>query len=613
MGGLGEALGGLFRSAGERSTNALRDSEIGGQLLDTFRSQRTEFLRGTPEGIKADAMISKWEQARNQMLDTMIKPVRSLADAFKDDPAKIKSKLTDLHQSVQGTPLEQHTKFLMANKEYHDKNLIDINSSLQNKASTQARMGIFGENNKKIADLVIPLYNSPDPTMYSHADAMLKIFANIFHDTTSTDLHGQGGGSFSQTKLDVRRAMELENKVRVAAGMDPMPYDPNKLDVTSVYQHKNIIENFASRRARQFLSPLIVFPHLSTFFNLAWAPLTAIGKTMSGWSDAEVSQIVESAGIYNNLIHSMVDEDLRNSTGFIAKRTAPVYGRIAGALFHNPGFNMLRKAQLHTAGILGYHSAMYWAEEAVRGDRRAILELKEMGLDVNAIRQRGGQLTLEEKQQAIFQFVNNRVFVDKSLDRSLNATKNPWMRMLTMFHGYVNNQQIFMRREIQKMLDAGDYAGLARFAGTVGLVFPAIAPLIKSLEVLGRTASLKQAGQSAQQDYTTLAHPQSTGQLVHEYADLLSYFGSWGMFFHYMDSAKNDRLALQLMGPIAGSVTRTGQDLINYTLNPSPKTGRRNVRPLAKDILQQTVPVGGNILANRLFPSRQKKKEEEQQ
>jgi hypothetical protein len=378
-----------------------------------------------------------------------------------------------------------------------------------------------------------------------------------------------------------------------------------KFNTESVHQKSNALVDFASKRARWYLAPMIAVNHMSTFFNYSQAPLAAIYKGMSSMSDLEVKQLTDASAVLGSQMFHMLTADLEDRTGLLATLTKkPEVGALYGQIFHNPGFNFIRQAQLKFGAAVGYHSAMYWAEGAVRGDKRSILELKELGLDPQAIAQRGGQLTRDEKVKAIYEFTNNRAFISRPLDRSLTATKNPWTRMLTMFHGYVTNQQAFMRRELQKMLDAGDYVGIARYAGTVGLMFPVIAPMLKAAEVVARTASPTQAVHGAEDDYEHLAHPQDAAQFATTYLDMLSYFGSWGTMHSFITAAHGDRLALALMGPIAGDVVRTAQDTINLTTK-STKTGKHNIKPLAKDLLQQTVPGAGNIIANQIFPGKQ--------
>jgi hypothetical protein len=412
------------------------------------------------------------------------------------------------------------------------------------------------------------------------------------------------GSRYSSTKMDMKKALTLENSYRKQMGLDELPVDVSKFNTENVYEKSNELERFSARRVRLYLAPFIAIPHISTFFNYSNAPLTAIMKSMTTMTDPEIRQLSDASGIFGSQMHHIVDEDIRDRTGIIGSKLGqPEVGVLLGKLFHNPGFNFVRKMQLRTGAIIGYHSAMYWAEGAVQGDKRSILELKELGLNSEEVIARKGQLTEEEKSKAIFNFVNNRAFIDRAMDRSLTATRNPWTRILTMFHGYVTFQQAFMRRELQKMLDSGDYAGIARYAGTVGLLFPPVASGIKSAEILARTASVNQASQSMQEDYKKITNPSSIGEFTSEYLDLLSYFGSWGTMHGFLQAAQGDRLALALMGPSAGAAVRTTQDLINLTTK-STKTGKRNIKPLAQDILQQTVPGVGKIVASQLFPKK---------
>jgi len=135
------------------------------------------------------------------------------------------------------------------------------------------------------------------------------------------------------------------------------------------------------------------------------------------------------------------------------------------------------------------------------------------------------------------------------------------------------------------------------------LMFPMMAPMLKAAETFARTASPDRALQGMQSDYKHLTHPQSVAQYVAEYLDMLSYFGSWGIMHGFITASHGDRLALALMGPIAGDAVRTGQDAINFTTK-STKTGKHNIKPLAKDLLQQAIPGAGNIIANQVYPAK---------
>jgi hypothetical protein len=508
----------------------------------------------------------------------------------------LKAPLSAVHshlQSINHSASSASGELLKADPKNATLSIQQMTQKARGQASLLAKTQVFGENNANLVGDIMPLYENGNPTLHSHADTMLNILANQFHDTIESE-----GVKKSITKLDIKKAITLLYRQE---GKELPGYIKN-FNVSHVYEKSNEIEKFASQRVRWYLAPMIAINHMSTFFNYSQAPLTAIMKSMTQMSDPEIKQLVESSGIFGSQMHHILNSEIEARFGIISSKLGkPEVGVLWDKLFHNPGFNFVRNMQLRTAAVIGYHSALYWAEGAMKGDKRSIAELKELGLNVGDILKRGGQLTTEEKSQAMFYFTNNRAFIDRTMDRSLLATKNPWTRMLTMFHGYVTFQQAFMRRELQKMLDSGDYVGIARYAGTVGLLFPTVAPMLKSAELLARTASLKQASQSLEDDYKKLSNPGETAQFTGEYLDLLSYFGSWGTMHSFLNAAHGDRLALALMGPIAGSAVRTGQDVINYATKPA-KGGRRNIKPLAKDVLQQTIPGAGSIIGNQLFP-----------
>jgi hypothetical protein len=468
-----------------------------------------------------------------------------------------------------------------------------------------ARVQVAGVNSQNIVNDVMPLYMRNDPVAEAHADAILSIVANQFHDTTYPMILDKAGVRpssvpHSATKLDMQKALMVMNKQLVAEGKTPIK---TNIDTSNVYEKMNTLERFTSQRVRWYLALMIAINHMSTFFNNSQAPLEGIYKGLASMGDHEVRQLTDAAAVLSSQHFHMLLDDMANRTNLLATKVGkPEVGALWGQIFHNPGFNFIRNAQIKFSAAVGYHSALYWAEAATKGDKRAALELKELGINPMEVVKRGGQLTREEKIKAIWHFTNNRSFISRPLDRSLTATASPAGRILTMFHGYVTYQQRFMRRELQKMADAGDYIGIARFAGTVGLLFPSVAPMLKAAEVYARTASASKATEGVQSDYEKLTNPADFDQFSSEYLDMLSYFGSWGMMHSFINAAHGDRLALALIGPTVGSAVRAGQDIINLTTK-STKTGKHNIKPLAKDLLQQTVPGAGNIIANQLFPA----------
>jgi len=601
MDAVGDFISQGVEKLGGHLSEFLTDRQGANLGRETVLAQEHEFSRSI-QGSKLYQRVQNYDMMRGQILDKLNKPVQLLDAGIADKPKALKQTIGDMHKDfvAANDPLQKHTKDLLnLDPEHGNKTLLQVNAQHRKQAMLLAQKNVMGEHSEHIIGDIMDLYDSPDPTMHSHANAMLDSIAVHTHDTMKMN-----GAAASKVKLDMKKALSAESKFREAMDMKPLAVDPEKFSTTGVYQESNKIEQFAGRRARMFLAPLIAVNHISTFFNNAWAPLTSIGKAMATYSDKDIQDLVQTSGIMGSEMHSIIDRDIRARTGMTASLLkSPRAADMIDQVIHTPGFDQMRSFQIKFTGVLGYHATQEWAQKAVLGDRRAIAELTEMNLPVKDIVARGGKLTDQELREAIWHFTNNRMFIDKQLDRSLMSRKSPWTRMATMFHGYVTSQQRFMRRELVKMWKAKDYVGIARFAGTVGVVFPAIAPMIKSAELLLRTGSPTQAGKSIENDYKTLADAEHPGAQLSEYFDLLSHFGAWGTMSSYIKAAHSDRLALTLLGPMPAAATRTGQDIINYVTKPS-KSGQRNIRPLAKDILQQTVPIGGNIAASELFPKK---------
>jgi len=611
IGGAVDAVSNLARDLYKPASEAAEKSGVAKMGRETFLAQAEEFKR-SPEGMKVGTRLVDYDFRRQQILNDLVKPVTAVHEVIKNDPTQLRSTLGKLHSDfkTQAHPVASDAgKIIALDSANAELTLQEYTAKLGPQARLLAQQQVTGENHSLLIGDLMPLYEKGDPFSEAHAQALMDIASNQFHDATRPLELGQHGVSLSgvdqsKLKLNMKSALMLENKFRQANGEEPLNIDLNKIDTASVHERTNAVERFASKRARIFLAPMIAINHMSTFFNpVSAAPLESISKAMAGMENGEIKELSDAAAIFASQHFHMLMDDMSSETNpLVTKIGKPEVGRLYNQIFHNPGFNFIRNVQLKATAAMGYHAANYWAEQAFRGDKLSAIELKDLGLNPDEIIKRGGQLTREEKIKAIYYFTNNRAFISRPFDRSLTATRNPWTRMLTMFHGYVSSQQRFMRRELQKKLEARDYVGIARYAGTVGLLFPTIAPMLKAAETVARTGSPSTAIGGMQKDYETLEHPENVAQFSAEYLDMLSYFGSWGIMHSFIGAAHGDRLALALMGPIAGDAVRTAQDTINFSTK-STKTGKHNIKPLAKDILQQTVPGVGNIVAHQIFPA----------
>jgi hypothetical protein len=259
--------------------------------------------------------------------------------------------------------------------------------------------------------------------------------------------------------------------------------------------------------------------------------------------------------------------------------------------------------QLNIGGTIGFHSAIYWAHNfAESGDKRALSELTEMGIDPQDVIKQGGKLTDEQLTKGVFHYVNNRFFIDRQMDQSLWANKNVWTRSMFMYHSFVNSEAAYIRRSLLKMHKAGDVKGIAQFAGTLGVLWPNVAPLISGVQVMARTASVSQGVQETQSRYKRLYQPSSAGDWIGNYLYLLAHIGAAGVYLDYIKAAQAHRLASAMIGPKAGALFGDLEDVANWATTENKK-GEHPWKPVLRDALKQTIPVAGSPLAHHLAPT----------
>jgi hypothetical protein len=595
-------MGGFLSAIGDSLSRGLEHTgDVKHDFLDTMQH---EIRPNGPTGA-VDAglnkMLQDYTKFRNDNIQQLSKPVDELWNGIKKDPALAKAHdygtapLKNIHAQLRATqhPLQAQSTQLMSMGHGGDT-LKQIYQGIAGKANVAAQAQVFGPDKEFLVPLFYDLYKNPDPTVHSHADALLNIFSSVLHDRRTMQ------GDVSETKFQVRKYINKLNKL-----MPDEPLMRGPKDIKPVYEAPSGAERSVHGWLRTLSAPFMAIPHIGTAFNLASTPISMIAKGVFSLKDQQFRQLIEGTGVLASTMHSIMDSDISYRTGATSKLIGSPAASLLQSMLHNPGFHTVRLKQLMLGGAVGYHATIEWAQMAAQGNKRAIREMQEMGLNVKDIIKQGGKLNNDQLKQGIFHYVNNRLFIDKSLERPLMSNANKWMRTATMFHAFVSYQSHFMGREIMKMMKTGDYISLAQYAGTIGILFPVIAPMMKSAEMLLRTGSPSEAMQSMQTDYDTLEKG-VTGQQVdknflYTYVDMLSYLGAYGVYTHMLQAAEGHRLASALAGPLLGIAGTTGQDLVSGAVGS--KTGDHNFKPLGRDALRYGIPVAGGALAHQLLPN----------
>ena len=583
-------------------------------ILWSMAGVKQDMYKAFPEGAKAYELVKTFDFMQDKQLQALEKPRQAVVEGIKQQPKYMQQRLLEkplgeIHQTLtqDQNPLAVHTNILLSARTNEageslntQKTLAQLSGIHSLQAAAEARKIALGPNSSFLAPVMKSLLESENPVKNSYAHLLMDVISN---DTR--DLSSFRGAPISEVKNQIRSYVDLENRANgLLARAEGRAYKDTPLpNIKATYSKTTDLE----RAVRSFTiirqAPFAAVSHALMPVNLVMSsPIKAIAKGLITMRTPELKQLYEATSILAQTMHSTLDATLAAGSSAVQHKTGN--NRIASFIFnsfHMPGLNWIRKSQIQMAGAVGYHSAIMWGEAAAKGDKRAIVELANLGLNPQSIARAGGQLTDAELKQAVYHFAADRMFISRIGTMSLHANANPFMRSATTFHGFINAQSNFMQKTLLRMLKAGDYKGIAQAAATLGVAYPLVAPIIKSLGVLGRTASPDKALESASSDYQHLSEPQNFEEFAKTYIDLLSYVGGLGMAHSYIQGAWSDRLALTVMGPTFGAGIRTAQDAITG-VTKSTRTGRHNLRPLGRDILDNTVPIIGKEAEHQLLP-----------
>ena len=609
MGGIvADVAKSLFEATGV-GPSSLEHTETGRNILSLAGNKEHE-LGLTPQGKAVGDMLQEYHRIKTTSLNQFNKNIKPVVDWHQGDdtarnslPLKTSS-IGDIHAHAtgRGLPVAQSTKALL-DQDVDPKTGLSRNADLTLKELSlknqgQARLaglaGSVGDKMQHVSPIIADMLEHPDPRVQASGHVVADIVSNELRDTELMK-YGNTKSLQSSAKFQMNKTFNTVNKFRTKAGVDKqIP----KLQTNPTYIPPSAAEKIASSVLRTVQIPFVAIPHIGQYFHIgATAPLESIGKALLLMDKSNMEKTIQASGILANTEWDVIHSDLAARTGKVAEWTGqPTAASILSKTIHTPGFNFMRLKQLAASGAVGYHSAIFWAHNfAQTGDKRALAELTEMGIDPQDVMKQGGKLNEEQLQKGVYHFTNNRFFFDKSIDRSLWSNKNFFLRSASMYHSFVTSEVAFIRRELVKQYKAGDVKGIAQFAGTLGILFPTVAPMLKSLEMLARTGSPSQAVASMQQDYGNLTGQNGVVGFTETYFDMISHIGAMGAALNYYSAIKGDRLANAVLGPSIGMGVQDTADVVNTVRGKS-------IKPLGRDLLQ-LIPVVGKPLSHQLFPT----------
>lgn len=610
---MGSFVADMSRMASE-GLDKLKAAPVGKLAIDYGASIEHERMQ-SPQGQAVSKIMKIYQQTQAASLQQLDVHHATLTKGIAQD-ANLRNSI-DLGKTKLGAITDQlrkqnHPLHQVANNlenqtpDNYDKTLKEISQVNRGQARLAGIAAGPGDKMQNLIPLIQQLQDHGDPRMDTHAQRLLDGISNQLKDTTLIKDPKGGLQEASDVKTKVAGGLTEANKFRQAAreaGSEIPLNRPNAIRTDPTYTKTGEIERRVGAWTRLVQVPLVAIPHIGTYFNVGTAPIQSLGRALFSMNNEEMNAHIFASGALSATMHDIMHSYIEGRTGIVSK--IPFVGPTAGSLvynmIHTPGFNYLREKQIWFGAAVGYHSAIDWAAKAVKGDKRAALELREMGIDVEQVIAQKGQLTSEQLSQGIYHYANNKLFINRLQDQTLKSNSNVFMRSATMYHQFLNSQVSYMGREFEKMRKSGDVMGMAQLVGTFGIIAPSVAPLLKSLEILGRTASPTQAKQSLDDDYSSLSGQEGPSKFLEEYTQMVLHIGGMGVFMNYIEAAGKHRLQSAAIGPLYSTPISLAEDLVASA--KENKKGDHNIKPALRDIAQDTLPVIGKPLSHWIAPT----------
>ena len=391
----------------------------------------------------------------------------------------------------------------------------------------------------------------------------------------------------------------------------------------SSYKRPGPVETNVLRSKNAMLAYKAAIPHLASnlnilisdgFINYAKVLATNFGPGRKG---AEATVLATNA--ISELWYTGYREKQAFDNGIIKKYAPGGVGEFIHRNLYIPGMSRVRYETL----LMSAHASKLAAQEAsaqlMRGNTKMALPmLQELGLDASKIKGQQGLLLQDDIDKAYYHGTNTRAFLNQTDNRTALSQQSAIYRVMGSFHNYISSQSQFLRNTFRRQFQQGDFIGIARNIGLMGMAFPVLGATIYESERLlsgndwddpsGHLANRVEAT-PAGLAYDAIAgreNAASSARIALNTIDNLSHLASFGVATGYVRGAARNNLAGQMMGPIPNMLVQGAQDALKATSTDSRHP--HAAEPLSRDILSDTLPYGlGSILTHQLLPTTKEK------
>lgn len=464
---------------------------------------------------------------------------------------------------------------------------------IDSQARNIARKHTLGTNDWLGVGLIKSIENQPNinPLQVLNEQQNLADHVHMFlKDTVPNKIIKTRAGKISTGPIS-------QFKYNVASSKE----NPTPVKINAHYNLPGNIEKLSTKWLNLTALPAIAIPHIGTIVNMGLkSDMRDLipGLWQASAQKGGVKQAVADAGIFSGTVSHAYTARYYGSRGFMAKVGGDKFGELMYNITHQPGFNTLRDWQLAVGGATGKLSSERMAQQLIQSggkDKVAIYQLKRMGLVPTDIIAKGG-LDPDMMAKAVYNYVDHRLFLDNTMQRSFYSGASWYNRLGAMYHGYVTRQGRLIASTLKNEVLQGKAGpvGVAQALGMLAVVYPTVGVGLKTLEMYGR-GQFQEA--TPQEDFKKLSGREGISPMAEELIEGYSHMAMFGVATDYSRAASRHMLANAAMGPV-------GNEIANILQDTYAAVTKGKVEPLARDVVEDTLPDNlGKLITHQLLPT----------
>jgi hypothetical protein len=325
--------------------------------------------------------------------------------------------------------------------------------------------------------------------------------------------------------------------------------------------------------------------------------------SMFGSGRKGTEQLMLANGVGGEFYHRAIEDDYRWRTGKMQNYIPGPVGQFLQKNMVAPGLGYMRDKMVLGSigqgyGIMNEAVQKLLLDPKDQTARMAMTYLRLDPTEVMAYFKANGQISPEHMQTALYENMVQRAYTRNPAIKSLWQS-SPSGGFMNQYHSFQQAYRRSVQRNFMQALQTGDAGRIAAMLAHYAIIYPAVAWGTYSL------VRLMTGRDDPQEALKRVTHPVDVISDAKNYGDdinfLLDQMGL-GILYSELNSASQHRLLNTLAGPKINFAANYLEDAASGIAG-SMKGQKKAMYPISRDIFN-TFPIGGSILAHKLFPTR---------